>query len=113
MAIKIANVSGNIPNINADPEGFTCAIMGDDESLTCELNLSKTPFDFKFTTPPSSIDLVLDGVDGLPTITGVVGTNDEGDVVITCTLSAPLVLITGHLQDAALTYMTGTFIYNE
>jgi hypothetical protein len=113
MAIKIAEVSGNMPSIGSDVESFSCQIIGDDVSVEFVINVSKTPFDFKFNVVPSSVDLVLDGVEGLPAVTGVIGTNETGDTIITCTLDAPLANVSGHLEDNPATYMSGTFIYNE
>jgi hypothetical protein len=113
MAVRLVNVSSNVPNIDADVQGFSCQIIGDDTADPFNLNLSKAPFDFKFTVPPSSVDLVLDGIDGMPDIAGTVGTNDAGDVILSCTLSGPIPSITGHIENNALAILSGTFVYNE
>lgn len=113
MSIKVVNVSSNVPNLDADVQGFTCQIIGDDSTESFVLNLSKTPFDFKFTAPPSSVDLVLEGIDGLPDVTGIVSSNDTGDVILTCTVSGILPSIPGHVQDSTVINLSGTFIYNE
>lgn len=113
MAIEVANVSLDVSSAGSDAEGFSCRIIGDDTSTSFVINVSKTPFDCKLNVVPSSVDLVLDGIEGLPSVTGVISTNGAGDVIITCTLSAALASISGHLETAPATYMVGTFIYNE
>lgn len=113
MAIQISSVTGNRASLGDDVQSFSCRVVGDGESTSLTINVSKTPFDFKFNVVPSLVDLVLDGVEGLPDVTGVISTDETGDIIITCTLSAPLESTPGHLEDVAATYMSGTFIYNE
>ena len=111
MAIEIVNANANIPS-GSDIQSFACQLIGDGTTTTFDLNLSKAPFDFKFSKNPDSIDLIIEGVDGLPDISGALSQNTNGDLIVSCTLTSPLDLQTGHVEDMFQVVWTGTFIYN-
>lgn len=113
MGIRIFNASESISGApNGDVTSFGCQLAGDGSSVSFHLNLSKAPFDFKFTNMPSEVDatVVSSDVDGL-SISSATVSQVSGDIVVAITLSDPLSSDATAI-DAPVTSINVTLVYN-
>jgi len=110
--LRIFNISVNPSTPNGDVQSFVCQLAGDGVTKDFMLNLSKSPFDLKFTAVPVEADMQLSGADGLPSVSGTIAQNVDGDMIVQGTLSQALANSPIAVQESSPVFLTVTLAYS-